>query len=128
MPRRWRQVAAAAAGILVMAGLQAMISSTPTALVSTSGPRDAGYRLDRDERGRYVLTLYGDAARVPAADLSMLRIGAAASADPVQAPQPRLALDDRPRRRATLLIDADPGTYKLRLPGFRPFGPVNARG
>lgn len=121
---RWSSVAGTVAGALLLGGLQLLILTTPTSFVSEPGQRPAGtgYKLQLLGRGEADLDVYGDAARPR---VSLIYITEAATADPVQ--RPTFVLGRRTRHGYQLRSQVPPGTWKLVIPGARPFGLLSNR-
>jgi hypothetical protein len=125
--KKW---AALAMAIALLAALQYVILETPTDLIPQAAgdhlraksPQGA-YNLSRTRRNNrpaITLTLYGDAAIGPFSVLLVPVVNI--NPDPVVAPQQSAILRHRPRRSIVLIPSVPPGTYKLVIPGFRPFG------
>jgi hypothetical protein len=121
----WRAGAGLSA-VALLAGLQALILETPIDLIELDSRRKGSHRYQLEElnpgaRPRYRLTLYGEFEPSAVGRMHLVHVADA------QAPKEIADIDKRgtrkPARQVVIVVPkADDSTYKLVLPGFKPFG------
>lgn len=129
--RRWIKLLAA---LVAVGGLQYLILATPPELVARSSTADqeggnSAYRLSRaqsDSGDTFTLELFGDVPVPRPGDLTLVGVAAAAGTPPVQAPSRRLPFGLERQYSFGLVPQVPPGTYKVELSGYLPFGLVVA--
>jgi len=117
-----------------VAGFQYLILATPPELVprfSEASEQVSGgaYRLSRtqgSDADSYSLELFGDVPVPGPGDLTLVGVAAGAHIPPVQPPSQRLPFGLERRYSFRLVPRVPPGTYKIELPGYLPFGLVIA--
>lgn len=123
------KIAAGVGLVAVVTTLQLMISTTPAELLEASGraPADVGYKIDAtNDGGALRVALYGDVPSERVRRVALVPV-ALASTDPITAPKD-LPLRSPDAGRVLLLTPkVSPGTYKILIPGYRPFGLVSVR-
>jgi hypothetical protein len=113
-----RRAALAAGFVVAIACIQWAISSTPTSLATRDAAR-ASYRMKQTDNRFVDLNLYS----VDRRRSSELFVVPVASAHTVTSPAGSTALGSPQRvQPLRLTLELPPGTYKLAMPGVRPFG------
>ena len=104
--------------IAVLAASQAVISDTPGALEPVASSPPLGYELEQSEPRQARLVLHGTTEALPVSLVDVIE--GANYVAPV-----RRHRSWRAAQRTYDLTLLGQGTYKLQVPGYRPFGLVN---
>jgi hypothetical protein len=126
---RIRWFAACLGLIAVVAGLQLVASTTPAQLIGTDQgrvPANVAYRLKAMKDGSLRVKLYGEVSATALRRVTLVSI-ADSSSDPIRPPERRFIVRQDATHVLVLKPKVPPGTYKLRIPGYRPFGLVSIR-